>query len=381
MNLRNRAEGRLFLRPRRLAFVIAICLWTGATSVTGHEIGTTRVAATLGPGGEYTIVVSTDAAALLGRLEASAGRARSGALDPHEYAERIESLRAEFVRHVRISFDGRDVTPAFAYLQDSSIQQPADPLTPAVATVRLSGLSPAHARTFVWRYDLTSASYALTVHTAGGERATTVWLVSDQNSQPFALGDPVAPSRGRLAATYFALGFTHIVPHGLDHILFVLGIFLLNRRVRPILWQVSAFTIAHSITLGLTLYGVVSLAPATVEPLIALSIVYVAVENLVTSELQPWRIGLVFAFGLLHGMGFAGALRELGLPRSEFMTGLIAFNAGVEAGQLSVIGAAALLLSQGAADARVFRKRIVVPASALIALAGLYWTFARLPVW
>ena len=380
MNLRNRAEGRLFLRPRRLAFVIAICLWTGATSVTGHEIGTTRVAATLGPGGGSTIVVSTDAAALLGRLEASAGRVRSGALDPHEYAERIESLRAEFVRHVRISFDGRDVTPAFAYLQDSSIQQAADPLTPAVATVRLSGLSPAHARTFVWRYDLTSASYTLTVHTAGGERAT-VWLVSDQNSQPFALGDPVASSRGRLAATYFALGFTHIVPHGLDHILFVLGIFLLNRRVRPILWQVSAFTIAHSITLGLTLYGVVSLAPATVEPLIALSIVYVAVENLVTSELQPWRIGLVFAFGLLHGMGFAGALRELGLPRSEFMTGLIAFNAGVEAGQLSVIGAAALLLSQGAADARVFRKRIVVPASALIALAGLYWTFARLPVW
>ena len=108
---------------------------------------------------------------------------------------------------------------------------------------------------------------------------------------------------------------------------------------------------------------------------------YVAVEKLVTSELQPWSIGLVFAFGLLHGMGFAGALRELGLPRSEFMTGLIAFNAGVEAAQLSVIGAAALLLSQGAADARGFRKRIVVPASALIALTGLYWTFARWPVW
>ena len=380
MNLRTRAEGRLFLHPR-LAFVIAICLSTGATSVTGHEIGTTRVAATLGPDGEYTIVVSTDAAALLGRLEASAGRARSGALDPHAYAERIESLRAEFVRHVRISFDGRDVTPAFEYLQDSSSQQPADPLAPAVATVRLSGLSPADARTFVWRYDLTSASYALTVHRAGGERAMTVWLESDQNSQPFALDDPVAPSRGRIAATYFALGFTHIVPHGPDHILFVLGIFLLNRRLRPILWQVSAFTIAHSITLGLMLYGAVSLAPATVEPLIALSIVYVAVENLVTSELQPWRIGLVFAFGLLHGMGFAGALRELGLPSSEFMTGLIAFNAGVEAAQLSVIGAAALLLSQGAADARGFRKRIVVPASALIALTGLYWTFARLRVW
>jgi hypothetical protein len=116
------------------------------------------------------------------------------------------------------------------------------------------------------------------------------------------------------------------------------GLFLLSLRWRPLLLQISAFTLAHSITLGLTMYGVVSLPARLVEPLIAASIVYVAVENLVTSELKPWRIALVFSFGLLHGMGFAGVLRDVGLPRPQFLTALLAFNAGVEAGQPTVIG-------------------------------------------
>ena len=120
--------------------------------------------------------------------------------------------------------------------------------------------------------------------------------------------------------------------------LFVLGIYLLSGRARSVLWQVSAFTVAHSITLGLSMYGLVSVSPRIVEPMIALSIAYVAIENIFLSELKSWRVALVFAFGLLHGMGFAGALKELGLPRSEFVTALLTFNVGVEAGQLAVIG-------------------------------------------
>src|SRR5438094_3776756 len=113
---------------------------------------------------------------------------------------------------------------------------------------------------------------------------------------------------------------TREVPKGLDHMLFVLGIFLLSRRLRQVLAQVSAFTIAHSVTLALSIYGLVSVSPNIVEPLIAASIAYVAIENIFMSELKPWRLALVFGFGLLHGMGFAGALKELGLPRSEFVT-------------------------------------------------------------
>ena len=151
-----------------------------------------------------------------------------------------------------------------------------------------------------------------------------------------------------------------------------------GRRLRPMLWQVTAFTVAHSITLALSIYGVVRIAPAIVEPLIALSIAYVAVENLFTSHLRPWRIALVSAFGLLHGMGFAGVLSELGLPRSEFVTALITFNAGVEAGQLAVITGAFVLVAYWTSHREWYRRRIVVPASATIALVGVFWTIQRL---
>src|SRR5262249_58079568 len=111
---------------------------------------------------------------------------------------------------------------------------------------------------------------------------------------------------------YVRLGFRHILPDGLDHILFVLGLFLLSPRLRPLLVQVSAFTVAHTATLALSTLGLVRLPPAVVEPLIALSIAYVAIENTVVRELRPWRIALVFGFGLLHGLGLAGALGALG---------------------------------------------------------------------
>ena len=105
---------------------------------------------------------------------------------------------------------------------------------------------------------------------------------------------------------------------------------------------------------------------------------YVAFENLLTSTLKPWRVALVFGFGLLHGMGFAGALREVALPPSEFLTGLLTFNLGVEAGQLTVIAGASLLVAHWSGNRPCYRRYIVVPGSALIALVGAYWTVARL---
>ncbi|MFN0135253.1 MAG: HupE/UreJ family protein, partial [Phycisphaerae bacterium] len=167
-----------------------------------------------------------------------------------------------------------------------------------------------------------------------------------------------------------------ILPKGLDHILFVVGLFLLSNRMRPLLLQVSAFTIAHTVTLALSTYGVLRLPSSIVEPLIALSIAYVAIENLFTRELHVWRPALVFAFGLLHGMGFAGVLSELGLPEGEYVAALLSFNVGVELGQLAVILIAFVLVGwmRGRPD---YRKFVVIPASTLIALIGLYWSVER----
>lgn len=238
----------------------------------------------------------------------------------------------------------------------------------------LSGEIPQGARTFTWRYSRAYATYALTLENEGSQPLRQ-WIEGDAPSAPFALrGTGFSPS---VARQYFLLGFTHIVPHGLDHILFVLGLFLLSTKWKPVLMQVTSFTVAHSITLALTIYGIVSVSPRIVEPMIALSIAYVAIENLTTSQLRAWRVAIVFAFGLLHGMGFAGVLKELALPRSEFLTALVTFNIGVEAGQLAVIAVAFLLVAWWAHARPWYRRRLVVPASALIAATGLFWTIQR----
>ena len=166
------------------------------------------------------------------------------------------------------------------------------------------------------------------------------------------------------------------MPDGLDHILFILGLFLLSARLGPLLWQVTAFTLAHAVTLTLAAYGVIRLSSSVVEPLIALSIAWVAIENLFTSELKPWRPAVVFAFGLLHGLGFAGVLGELGLPGGEFLTALVSFNAGIELGQLAVLVAAFAAVGWGR-HRPWYRRRVVIPASALIALVGLWWAVER----
>jgi hypothetical protein len=330
-----------------------------------HEIGTTRVSVLL-HADRYDIEVVTDAAALLQKLEASAGR-RPG---PEDFAD-------IFQRRLEIAFDGAVVHSAVEY----SVSPPTDATLPALATIRLRGNVPRSAREFNWTYSWTFASYALTIRAAGSGTPVIEWLEGGQRSAPFALSEPVAAgSRVATVARYFALGFTHIVPNGLDHVLFVLGIFLLSGGLRVVFWQVSAFTIAHSITLGLTMNDLLAAPPALVEPLIALSIAYVAIENVFLSELKPWRVALVFAFGLLHGMGFAGVLKEIGLQGSTLLEALLFFNAGVEAGQLTVLAAAFALVGMQWGTREWYRRRVVVPASLLIACCGIYWTVQRIAV-
>jgi hypothetical protein len=184
-------------------------------------------------------------------------------------------------------------------------------------------------------------------------------------------------SRTDIISTYLKLGYTHILPLGLDHILFVLSIFFLEPRLKPVLWQATAFTVAHSITLGLAMYGLISPPASIVEPVIALSILFVAIENIVADKLNPWRVVIVFGFGLIHGMGFASVLTGLGLPRSMFVESLVSFNVGVELGQVTVILLAWLLVGRWFADKPWYKQRVVVPVSVVIGLVAAYWTVER----
>ncbi len=176
---------------------------------------------------------------------------------------------------------------------------------------------------------------------------------------------------------YIAIGFEHIVPKGLDHILFVLGLFFLSMRLKPLLIQVTAFTVAHTVSLALASLGLVSVPASIVEPLIAASIVYVAVENVLRRDINLWRTVVVFCFGLLHGLGFAAVLSDIGLDATRFASGLIGFNVGVELGQLSVILTAYLLVGLPFRKLDWYRNRVAIPASLMIGAVGAFWVVER----
>lgn len=210
-----------------------------------------------------------------------------------------------------------------------------------------------------------------------GEGAYTGYLDNGQVSEALPRTGALSESATAVFVRYIPIGFAHIIPKGLDHILFVLGLFFFSLALRPLLLQVTAFTLAHTVTLAMASLGVVTVSPALVEPLIAASIVYVAVENIIRPQLGWWRTAVVFAFGLLHGLGFATVLAEVGLDPSRFVVGLIGFNVGVEVGQLAVIAAAFLCLGLPFGAKPWYRKFIAIPASLAIALVGTFWVIER----
>lgn len=172
-------------------------------------------------------------------------------------------------------------------------------------------------------------------------------------------------------------GFMHVLPLGFDHILFVISLFFLNSRLKSVIAQCSIFTIAHSITLFLSASKIILPNSAIIEPIIALSIVFVSLENIFTKHVSKWRMGLIFIFGLIHGMGFASALLELGIPKDSFIKSLLAFNIGVEVAQIFIIFFLYFMIGKWLVNKRWYSTKIVYPVSTVIASIAIYWTIMR----
>ena len=206
-------------------------------------------------------------------------------------------------------------------------------------------------------------------------RTRVVTRLRDESGEILTFGETVA--------SYVDEGVSHILPDGLDHILFVLALFLGSTTLRSLVIQISVFTLAHTTTLGLAATGVFSPSAEIVEPIIALSIAVVAIENLLFKTLPPWRHIVIFLFGLLHGLGFAGFFGELVLPEGQLWSALIGFNIGVEIGQLSFVALAFAMAgvwrwrtSVTEAD-KIYRRFVVTPGSLLIGLIGAWWAIER----
>lgn len=295
------------------------------------------------------------------------------ALPVDEAESRFRAYWPQMAKGLRLTIDGQSLTPE---LESISIKDVPNLELPRPALIVVTAAVPANAREFTIGWD--KAFGGLVVRQQGVDKPYTGLLEAGVTSEPIMLGGGGQKSGWQSFLDYIPVGFNHIVPKGLDHILFVLGLFFFSTRPRPLLWQVTAFTVAHSVTLVLSSLGYVRLPGTIVEPLIAASIVFVAIENIWSNDrISPWRPAVVFGFGLLHGLGFASVLGEFGLPEGTFIPALIGFNLGVEFGQLAIIALAALLLWTWAARQTWYRKGTAVPASLAIAAVGAYWVVER----
>ncbi len=356
-----------------LAKAMLAALWWGMllAPLTGraHPATLTSAEATVEADGRFQLVAHFDTLAFaLNDTSARIGNAPMEELlaGPRPVLEtRLAEAKGRFLHGLRVVTDrGPGSVDASEFPTAEQVlawQAATTPVLPVVLPVRITGRLPEGAGTVAFRFPDVLEQVILTVQRPEEEPfAEPVEAGETSTALPIRVtaSSPPPPEPGNLARLggYVHMGFRHILPDGLDHILFVLGLFLFSPRLRPLLVQVTAFTVAHSITLGLSLYGVVRLPPAVVEPLIALSIVFVAVENLCTTELRASRTLVVFGFGLMHGLGF---------------------NCGVELGQLTVVAIAAGTIGW-LRRWKYYRLVVVWPLSGGIAAVAMFWTVQRI---
>lgn len=380
---------------RHLLFNAFVALVILSTPVSAHETAPTVIDLRV-EGPVVTLTLAPDLEALLaGRAQhddsaggdggdggdgaaADAQYARLRALPASALAARFTSFEPEFRKGLSLALDGDRLVLVPGAVIAGPPGAPGDARTPrAGSSLVYSATLPEQAGRLIWTYDAAYGDSILRYYRGDGPEPLLADFLEPGVPAELPLSGPAPKSALGAFTSYIGVGFDHIIPRGLDHILFVIGLFLLAARLRPLIWQVSMFTLAHTITLALGALGWVNLPGAVVEPVIAASIAYVAIENLFTQRLHPWRPALVFAFGLLHGLGFAAVLGDFGLPDGQFIAALIGFNIGVELGQIVVIALCFALVGYWFRDRSWYHRVIVVPASLAIAIIALYWVVER----
>ncbi|KUP92575.1 hypothetical protein TRIHO_25450 [Tritonibacter horizontis] len=357
------------------------CLGLGGTRSEAHELTPTIV--------DFRTVDTQIAMRIRMNLEAFASGMDLDTVvntESAEQAAQYQALRilepdalgqvaAEFAQTWLPTVEVEAAQPLTLRLEGVEVEPVGDPELPRATFLVVQADLPAGANQMTLRWPEGAGGLVLRQHDVeapytgfhlGGETTPLIGLLGGGQMTP-----------GEAFAAYIPIGFDHILPQGLDHILFVLGLFFFSARLRPLLWQISAFTLAHTITLGMATLGWVTVSGAIVEPLIAASIVFVAVENIFVRKLHLWRPVVIFGFGLLHGLGFASVLGDFGLPSEAIVPALLGFNVGVELGQLTVVAIAFGLVGFWFGKHPKYRGRVAIPASATIAVVGAYWFVER----
>lgn len=366
---------------RVMAFLILAML---TFKVVAHELRTAVATVSVSDTGIITLVWEINLEAWLVGIDPMLADT-----DESPYADRYDELRIlppeviidrsrarwrELANTVEIYAEDRRVEMVVTQIK---MESDIEPELPRIATISLVGGLHDGAKVFSYSVHKSHTNTAVRLMW-DGKPSDVQFVRIGETSANFPLKKNIKRSLIKIILDYIKLGFTHIIPKGLDHIAFILGLTLISKRTIDLIIQVTAFTIAHSITLVMGIYGLVSFPAVVVESLIAASIVYIAIENIWRQSVHRSRVVIVFLFGLLHGLGFAGVLTQLGLPMRDFFIGLLSFNVGVELGQLVVILAAYLFVGIWTRNTCWYRSAVVIPSSLVIGFFGLYWFIERI---
>lgn len=292
-------------------------------------------------------------------------------LNPEEIKNYFSNRWSDLAPLIQVNQSGRALELNFSELS-----------VPEIGNLELTRISHLYIEAELKNTDPISFSWdpkfgPVVVRQMGVQNGITQFLQNGDKSDLIYFNDNVQYTKLNAFLDYIPVGFEHIIPKGWDHIVFVLGLFFFSTKLRPLVWQISAFTVAHTFTLALGSIGYIKIIPEIVEPLIALSIVFIAVENIIFDRLSKWRPIVIFIFGLLHGLGFASVLGEFGLPDGFFITALLGFNLGVEIGQLTVVLLAFITLGYWFNKKDYYQISIANPISIIIGLVGAYWFIER----
>ena len=364
------------------AILSTLLLFTSTLNVLAHEVSPSIGDFSTGDGKitleirlnleAFVAGIDLDGIANTNETEQSGDYDSLRALEPAALEARLKEVWPNIRNGLHMRAGGAEVPLDLTGIR---IDEVGDVEFPRTSFLTLTGELPAGTTAISFGWDKKFGTIVLRQN--GVDEGYTGYLTGGQSSPDIPVTGGARQSGWQTFLHYIPVGFDHILPKGLDHILFVLGLFFLSTHLRPLLWQVTAFTLAHTVTLALGAMGWVTVPASIVEPLIAASITYVAIENVFTSGLSRWRPFVIFGFGLLHGLGFASVLGEFGIPDDQFFPALIAFNVGVEFGQLTVISLAFLAVGMWFRNKPWYRSRISIPASLIIAAIGAYWFFER----
>jgi hypothetical protein len=372
----------MFVRMFRLAFIL-IFLAVMPGRLAAHQVETVEFEFQQFDG-KWRLVGQMDIAYMLPETRKVPGGqplSREAVMkSPPEELTRIRSETERTLRSLlRLTFAGKEVPwiIEFPDFEKSPLVLPEEAADWALLTTRLV-------------IDAKPGSGELRVHWSGEEESELIILTEDSEKGEIVSVRPggeivllnVAASGVVTAAKQSATGgwvysgFRHVLPLGLDHMLFILGLFLMVPKWKPLMVQSLLFTVAHSITLAIAVLGKVDLGGRTVEVLIAFSIAFIGVENLLSHKVGKLRYILVFCFGLIHGLGFASVLAEklVGVERNQFAWPLLGFNVGVELAQITVLATAFLLFW----PLNSWKKLAQTVGSVMVALAGAGWMVERI---